>query len=55
MVLPGEGPEEFAALFRALTGEWMLVGATEEEAVLGVAKAVWRKRRVQKFSCRRFG
>jgi len=27
----------------------MPVGATEEDAVLSIAKAVWRKRRVQKF------
>ena len=29
--------------------EWTPSGATEEDAVLSIAKAVWRKRRAQKF------
>ena len=32
-----------------LIQEWAPAGATEEDAVLSIAKAVWRKRRVQKF------
>jgi hypothetical protein len=48
-ILPGEDEEEFKELHTALIDEWRPVGATEEDAVLSIAKAVWRKRRVQKF------
>ena len=48
-ILPGEDPEEFDELFSALIEEWAPVGATEEDAVLSLAKAIWRKRRAQKF------
>ena len=48
-ILPGENPEEFAELHRRLIDEWQPDGATEEEAVLSIATAVWRKRRAQKF------
>ena len=48
-ILPGEDPREFDELRSALIAEWAPDGATEEEAVLSIAKAAWRKRRVQKF------
>lgn len=48
-ILPGEDPQEFARLHSDLIEEWAPVGATEEDAVLSIAKAVWRKRRLQKF------
>jgi hypothetical protein len=48
-IIPGEDPQEFAELLSALYQEWMPDGATEEDAVLSIAKSVWRKRRVQKF------
>jgi hypothetical protein len=48
-ILPGEDPEEFEELHSSLIEEWMPDGATEEDAVLSIAKAVWRKRRVQLF------
>jgi hypothetical protein len=48
-ILPGEDEQEFEELHTALTEEWKPVGATEEDAVLTIAKAVWRKRRLQRF------
>jgi len=36
-------------LHSELISEWSPQGATEEDAVLSIAKAIWRKRRVQKF------
>jgi hypothetical protein len=48
-ILPGEDPKEFEKLHSDLTEEWAPVGAIEEDAVLRIAKAVWRKRRVQNF------
>jgi hypothetical protein len=48
-ILPGEDPREFDELHSALIAEWAPDGATEEEAVLSIAKGAWRKRRVQKF------
>jgi hypothetical protein len=48
-IVPGEDPKEFAALYNDLILEWDPEGATEEDAVLSIAKAVWRKRRAQKF------
>jgi hypothetical protein len=47
-IIPGEDPEEFAQLHSALIKEWAPDGPTEEDAVLNIAKAVWRKRRSQK-------
>jgi hypothetical protein len=32
-----------------LVAEWSPTGPTEEEAVFGIAHAMWRKRRLQKF------
>jgi len=48
-IVPGEDPSEFAALHSALIEEWMPDGASEDDAVLTIAKCVWRKRRVQRF------
>jgi len=48
-ILPGEDPQEFEELHSALIEEWMPIGPTEEDAVLSIAKGVWRKRRMQKF------
>jgi len=48
-ILPGEDPREFEQLLSDLLAEWTPNGPTEEEAVLSIAKATWRKRRVQKF------
>jgi hypothetical protein len=48
-ILPGEDPIEFEELHSALIEEWAPVGPTEEDAVLSIAKGVWRKRRLQKF------
>jgi hypothetical protein len=48
-IVPGEDREEFEALYSSLIQEWMPDGATEEDAVLSIANAIWRKRRAQKF------
>jgi hypothetical protein len=48
-IVPGEDAGEFDALYSDLIQEWMPDGATEEDAVLSIAKAIWRKRRAQKF------
>jgi hypothetical protein len=47
-VLPGEDLAEFEELHSDLIQEWTPVGPTEEDAVLSIAKGVWRKRRAQK-------
>ena len=48
-ILPGENQQEFDELHSALIEEWTPCGPTEEEAVLSIAKCIWRKRRVQNF------
>lgn len=48
-ILPGEHPLEFEALHSAVIEEWAPMGPTEEDAVLSIAKAMWRKGRIQKF------
>jgi len=48
-VLAGEDPREFDELHSALIEEWTPIGPTEEDAVLSIAKGIWRKRRMQKF------
>jgi hypothetical protein len=48
-ILPGEDHGEFKKLLSDLLAKWTPNGPTEEEAVLSIAKAVWRKRRLQKF------
>jgi hypothetical protein len=47
--MPGEDPREFQELFLALADEWKPSGLTEEDAVFGLADAIWRKLRLQKF------
>ena len=48
-IVPGEDPQEFKELHSALVEEWVPAGATEQDAVLTIAKAIWRKRRLQEF------
>jgi hypothetical protein len=47
--LPGESREEFEDLHSALAAEWMPDGPTECDAVLSIARGLWRKRRVQRY------
>src|SRR2546429_1883493 len=49
IILPWEDPEEFRILHTALIAEWNPVGPTERDAVLSIAKGMWRKRRMQLF------
>ena len=48
-IVPGEDPREFEELHSAVVEEWTPAGATEQDAVLTIAKGMWLKRRVQKF------
>ena len=48
-ILPGEDPVEYLELFKRLLQEWEPDGETELDAVLTIAKCIWRKDRVQKF------
>ena len=48
-IVPGEDGKEFDTLYSDLVEEWKPSGATEEEAVFSIAKAMWRKRRAQNF------
>ena len=48
-ILPGEDPDEFEQLHRGLIEEWRPNGPTEDDAVLTMAAAIWRKARLQKF------
>jgi hypothetical protein len=48
-IVPGEDIKEFEALHSDLVQEWTPAGATEEDAVLSIAKGIWRKRRAQRF------
>jgi hypothetical protein len=48
-ILPGEMEAEFQRLRLSLIGEWNPIGPTEEDAVLDIAKGLWRKARLQKF------
>ncbi len=47
-IIPGEDRWEFEELHTSLIQEWQPDGPTEEDAVLDIAKSVWRKRRVQR-------
>lgn len=54
-VLPGESAADFAKLHRQLVAEWTPSGALEDETVVTMARALWRKRnlptlRLAKFS-----
>jgi hypothetical protein len=48
-ILPWEDANEFKQLHAALIDEWKPVGPTEHDAVFSLAKAMWRKRRMQFF------
>ena len=48
IILPGEDPEEFDALYLALSDEWSPDGPTQEDRVLNIAKNLWRKRRLSR-------
>ena len=49
LILPWESVSEFAGLYGDLIDEWKPVGRTEQDAVLSIAKGIWRKRRMQVF------
>ena len=49
LILPWESKAEFAELYDELIDEWKPVGRTEQDAVLSIAKGIWRKRRMQAF------
>jgi hypothetical protein len=46
-LLPGEDPKEFEELYSLLVAEWSPDGPTEADAVLDMAKGMWRKARNQ--------
>ena len=49
LILPWESRAEFAGLYDELIAEWKPIGRTEQDAVLSIAKGIWRKRRMQAF------
>jgi hypothetical protein len=49
LIVPGEDPREFQQLVDRLVEEWAPAGATEEDAVLTIAKGIWFKRRAARF------
>jgi hypothetical protein len=48
-MLPGEDPKEFDQLLSLLHVEWDPQSPTEQDAVLDIAKGMWRKARNQRF------
>jgi hypothetical protein len=48
-ILPGEDPRAFLKLHLDLIQEWQPSGPTEDDAVLTIAKGIWRKGRLQRF------
>jgi hypothetical protein len=48
-ILPGEDPRAFFRLHSELIQEWQPSGPTEDDAVLTIAKGIWRKGRFQRF------
>jgi hypothetical protein len=48
-ILPGENPLEFERLHTRLAEEWAPDGLLEENAVLTIAKCIWRRRWYQRF------
>jgi hypothetical protein len=46
-ILPGEDPRQFDRLHRGLVKEWSPSGPAEQDAVLTLAKCMWRKRRIR--------
>ena len=53
-ILPGENPLEFVRLHTRLVEEWMPDGLLEEDAVVTIAKCIWRKRGYQRFILSKF-
>jgi hypothetical protein len=49
LITQDEDPLEFQQLLDELAEEWQPGGPAEEDAVLDLAKAFWRKRRLQKY------
>jgi hypothetical protein len=49
LILPWESRAEFAELYDELIAEWKPTGRTEQDAVLTIAKGIWRKQRMQAF------
>lgn len=49
LILPWESKAEFDELYDELIAEWQPIGRTEKDAVLSIAKGIWRKRRMQVF------
>jgi len=49
LILPWESVTQFGDLYIDLLDEWKPVGRTEHDAVLSIAKGIWRKRRMQAF------
>ena len=49
VITSGEDPKEFEELYSALVEEWAPNGASEDDAVFGLATAMWGKRRAQQF------
>ena len=47
IILPGEDPKDFERLHRDLIKEWSPSGPSEHDAVLTLAKLMWRKRRIR--------
>jgi hypothetical protein len=48
-ILPDENPLEFERLHTKLAEEWAPDGLLEEDAVLTIAKCIWRRQRHQRF------
>jgi hypothetical protein len=48
-ILPGEDVRAFEKLHMDLIEEWHPIGPTEQDAVLTIAKGIWRKGRIQGF------
>jgi hypothetical protein len=48
-ILPGEDARAFEKLHMDLIEEWDPIGPTERDAVLTIAKGIWRKCRIQGF------
>src|SRR5262245_44599111 len=48
-ILPGEDIRAFEKLHMDLIEEWHPIGPTEQDAVLTIAKGIWRKARIQGF------
>src|SRR5579862_4949413 len=48
-ILPGEDAIEFRRLLLGLILEWHPEGPTEDDTVVSIAQAMWRKERIQKF------